>query len=290
MEAISLPPTSHVRRTSTRRHPLASSGPAPHPGTLVANVWRHRELLWHLTIRNLRCQYKQSVLGYGWILLNPAVQILTLTFLFSVVLRTPSNGVPFPLFLCVGLIPWMYFISAVMAATDSVSSAPNFVTTVYFPREILPVSAVLMRVVDMAAGLVVVFGVLLFYGYGVGWTAGWIPVLFLGQLALGLGLGLPLAALNLYFHDIRFLVGTALNVWFFLTPVMYPPEIVPEQYRFLVALNPNAWLLGAYRTALIDGTSPSAETLLWTAGTSFAVLAVGYWVFKRMEPGFADSI
>lgn len=290
MEAISLPPRSHVGRTSARRHPLPSSGRAPHPGTLVANVWRHRELLWHLTIRNLRCQYKQSILGYGWILLNPAVQILTLTFLFSVVLRTPSNGVPFPLFLCVGLIPWMYFISAVMAATDSVSSAPNFVTTVYFPREVLPVSAVLMRVVDLAAGLVVVFGVLLSYGYGIGWTAAWIPVLFLGQLALGLGLGLPLAALNLFFHDIRFLVGTALNVWFFLTPVMYPPEIVPEQYRFLVALNPNAWLLGAYRTALIDRTSPSAETLLWTAGTSLAVLAVGYWVFKRMEPGFADSI
>ena len=283
MGAISL-------QTFARRHPLASSDRAPHPGTLVTNVWRHRELLWHLTIRNLRCQYKQSVLGYGWILLNPAVQILTLTFLFSTVLRTPSNGVPFPLFLCVGLIPWMYFITAVMAATDSVSSAPNFVTTVYFPREVLPVSAVLMRVIDFAAGLAVVFCVMIYYGYGLGWSAGWIPVLFLGQLAFGLGLGLPLAALNLYFHDIRFLVGTALNVWFFMTPVMYPPEIVPEQYRFLVTLNPIAWLLAAYRTALLDGTSPSAETLLWTAVPSLAVLAVGYWVFKRMEPGFADSI
>jgi ABC-type polysaccharide/polyol phosphate export permease len=184
----------------------------------------------------------------------------------------------------------MYFISAVMAATDSVSGAPNLVTTVYFPREVLPVSAVLMRVVDLAAGLAVVFCVLVYYGYSIRWTAGWIPVLFLGQLALGLGLGLPLAALNLYFHDMRFLVGTALNVWFFVTPIMYPPEIVPEPYRFLVTANPNAWLLGAYRTALIDGASPSVETLLWTAGTSLVVLAIGYWVFKRMEPGFADSI
>jgi lipopolysaccharide transport system permease protein len=289
MEAIALPEAPRVR-DSARRHPLASAVPPPHVGTLVANVWRDRELLWHLTVRNLRSQYKQSILGYAWILVNPAVQLLTLTFIFSTVLRTPSQGVPFPLFLCVGLIPWLFFATAVMAATDSVSGSANFVTTVYFPREILPVSAVLMRVLDLAAGLAVVFGLLLYYGYGLGWTAGWLPLLCLGHFVLGLGLGLPLAALNLFFHDVRFLVATALNVWFFVTPVMYPPEIVPDRYRFLQTLNPNAWLIDAYRAALLDGKSPSAEILLWTAGTSLVVLAAGYWTFKRLEPGFADSI
>lgn len=257
---------------------------------LMAKVWRHRELLWHLTIRNLRSQYKQSILGYGWVLVNPAVQLLTLTFIFSTVLRTPSQGVPFPLFLCVGLIPWLFFATATMAATDSVSSSPNFVTTVYFPREILPVSAVLMRLLDLAAGLVVVFFLILGYGHAIGWAVLWLPVLFFGHFVLALGLGLPLAALNLFFHDIRFLVGMGLNVWFFITPVMYPPEIVPERYRFLRDINPNAWLMDAYRAVLLEGTNPSGDTLLWIAGTSLVLLAAGYYAFKRLEPGFADSI
>ncbi len=289
MEAIALPRAPRARALA-RRHPLASSVPAPHVGTLVRNVWRYRELLWHLTVRNLRSQYKQSILGYGWILVNPAVQLLTLTFIFSTVLRTPSQGVPFPLFLCVGLIPWLFFATALMSVTDSVTGAANLVTSVYFPREILPVSAVLMRVLDLAAGLCVVFGLLLYYGYSIGWSATWLPVLCLAHFALGLGLGLPLAALNLFFHDVRFLVGVGLNVWFFLTPVMYPPEIVPESYRFLHHLNPNAWLIDAYRATLLDGASPSGDVLVWAAGTSLVILAAGYYAFKRMEPGFADSI
>ncbi len=272
-----------------RRHPLAATS-AAHPGTLLANLWGHRELFWHLTERNLRSQYKQSILGYAWIVVNPVVYLLTLTFIFSTVLRTPSQGVPFPLFLCAGLVPWLFFSAAVMSATDSVSGTPNLVTMVYFPREILVSAAVLMRVLDQGAGLFVLAGLLVHYGYGVGWTALWLPFVFLAHVCFTLGLALPLAALNLFLHDVRYLVGVGLNLWFFLTPVMYPPEIVPADYRFLQSVNPNAWFIEAYRRALIDGTSPSAGTVLWTTGTALVALAAGYWLFKRMEPGFADRI
>jgi len=272
------------------RQPLEKSFTVSRIGTLAVNLWRHRELLWHLTVRNLRSQYKQSMLGYAWILVNPAVQLLTLTFVFSVVLRTPSQGVPFPLFLCVGLVPWLFFASGVMSATDSVSGAASLVTMVYFPREILVASAVLIRVIDLAAGLLILVGLLAYNGYALAWTAAWLPAVFLLHLMFTLGLGLPLAALNLFFHDVRFLVAVGLNLWFFLTPVMYPVEIVPDEYRALYGLNPNTWFVEAYRGALLHGTAPSTETLLWCAGTAIVALVGGYYFFKLVEPVFADRI
>jgi lipopolysaccharide transport system permease protein len=272
------------------KHPLEVDFPVTRVGALATNVWRHRELLWHLALRNLRSQYKQSMLGYAWILVSPAVYLLTFTFVFSTVLRTPSEGVPFPLFLCVGLVPWLFFSGALLFATESISGAASLVTMVYFPREILTVSAVLVRVLDLAAGLVILVGLLAYHGYGLGPTAAWVPAIFLLHLLFTVGLSLPLAALNLFFHDVRFLVGVGLNLWFFLTPVMYPMEIVPARYLFLYDLNPNAWLVEMYRDALLHGKSPAAEDLVWCAGVALSTLAAGYYFFKRLEPGFADRI
>jgi len=272
------------------REPLEVHFPVARVGALVTNLWRHRELLWHLSMRNLRSQYKQSMLGYAWILVNPAVYLLTLSFVFSTVLRTPSEGVPFPLFLCVGLVPWLFFASAVMLATDSISGAASLVTMVYFPREILTASAVLIRVIDLGAGLVILVGLLAYNGYGLTWTAAWLPLIFLEHLLFTIGLSLPLAALNLLFHDVRFLVGVGLNLWFFLTPIMYPIEIVPSSYLFLYDLNPNAWFVEMYREVLLHGRGPSSENLLWCAGVALLALTAGYYFFKRVEPQFADRI
>jgi lipopolysaccharide transport system permease protein len=276
--------------TAAARHPLAVSFPVARIGALAVNLWRHRELLWHLAVRNLRSQYKQSMLGYAWIVMNPAVYLLTLTFVFSVILRTPSEGVPFSLFLCVGLVPWLFFSSALMLATDSVSGAASLVTMVYFPREILTAAAVLIRVIELGAGLLIVAALLAYNGYGITWSAAWLPLIFLFHLVFTMGLSFPLAALNLFFHDVRFLVGVGLNLWFFLTPIMYPVDIVPESYRVIYDFNPNTWFVEAYRGALLHGTGPSTEILLWSAGTALLTLAAGYYFFKRVEPAFADRI
>jgi len=261
------------------------------PGFFLLELWQRRQLLWHMTVRHLRGQYKQSILGYLWAFVNPFSQMLILTFIFSTVLRIPSQeDVPFPLFVLVGLIPWLFFSNALSSATDSVVGATSLVTKVYFPREILPTAAVLTKVVDLGFGLLILVGLMVYYGHTPAWTLAWVPVIFFIHLLFTLGLSLPLAALNLFFHDVRFLVGVALTLWFYLTPVIYPVDIVPERYQLIFDLNPNSLLINAYRRVVLTGISPGVDRLLLGLLISLATFLIGYYLFKKMEPNFADRI
>jgi ABC-2 type transport system permease protein len=254
-------------------------------------VWRHRALLRHLISRNIRMQYKQSFLGYAWILLNPLTQLVTLSFIFSVVFPTPDQGdTPYTLFLFVGLLPWFFFSAAVTGAVESISSGANLITAVYFPREILVVAAILVRFVDLIAGLLILFGLIAVTQHAIGLAALWLPLLFLLHLLFISGLSLPLAALNLYFHDVRYLVGVVIYLWFFLTPILYPLSQVPEEYRWIYRINPNSRLIEAYRYALLDNVSPPLASVGIIAALSIVSLAIGYFIFKKLEGGFADYI
>jgi ABC-type polysaccharide/polyol phosphate export permease len=252
--------------------------------------WRRRDLLWHMTVRHLRGQYKQSVLGFAWAFVNPLSQMLILSFVFSKILRVSSEGEPYPLFLFVGLVPWIFFSGAIGSATDAVVGASSLVTKVYFPREILPTAAVLTKLVDLFFGMLILAGMMIYYGDPPGATALWFPVIFSIQLIFTLGLSLPLAAMNLYFHDVRFLVGVALNLWFYLTPVLYPVDIIPEQYRWIYEINPMAIFIHAYRRVLLHGDAPALESMMVGLGISLIMFVIGYYAFKKLEPGFADSI
>ena len=255
------------------------------------NIWRNRDLLLHLISRNIRTQYKQSFLGYAWILLNPLTQLLTLAFIFSVVFPSQQQqDVPYTLFLFVGLLPWVFFSNAVLGAVDSIVSGSTLVTAVYFPREILVVAAILVRFVDLLAGLIILLVLIIYTGHPIGASALWLPVLFLLHLVFISGLSLPLAALNLYFHDVRYLVGVIIYLWFFLTPILYPLSQVPEEYRWIYRLNPNGRLIEAYRYALIENVSPPLGSVGIIAGLAVVCLALGYFIFKKMEGSFADYI
>jgi ABC-type polysaccharide/polyol phosphate export permease len=216
--------------------------------------------------------------------------MLILSFVFSTILRVGSEGVPFPLFVFVGLLPWIFFSGALGSATDSVVGASSLVTKVYFPREVLPTAAVLTKLVDLAFGMVILAGIMIFYGEPPELTALWFPLIFAVHFIFTLGLSLPLAALNLFFHDVRFLVGVALNLWFYLTPVLYPADIIPDKYRFIIDINPNAVFIHAYRRVIIHGDDPGLDRILGGLIISVVVFLVGYYAFKKMEPGFADSI
>jgi len=259
------------------------------PSHLIA-VWGRRDLLWHMTIRHLRGQYKQSVLGFAWAFVNPLSQMLILSFVFSKILRVSSEGEPYPLFLFVGLVPWIFFSGALISATDAVVNASSLVTKVYFPREILPTAAVFTKLVDLAFGMLILAGIMVYYGAPPGVTALWFPVIFAIQLIFTLGLALPLAAMNLFFHDVRFLVGVALNLWFYLTPVLYPVDIIPEQYRWIFDINPMAIFIHAYRRVLLHGDAPDLDRMAVGLVMSLVMFILGYYVFKKLEPGFADSI
>lgn len=253
-------------------------------------LWRRRELLWHMTIRHLRGQYKQSILGYAWAVLNPLSLMLTLSFVFSVLLRFESSGIPYPLFVLTGLLPWIFFSTAVSSATDSITGAFSLVTKVYFPREVLPTAAVLTKIVDMGFGLLILVALMIYLGYTPVWTIVWVPVLFLIQLLFVMGIAYPMAAFNLFFHDVRFLVGVVLTLWFYLTPVIYPVDIVPERYQIVFDLNPMALFVNAYRRVLLHGVSPGGDRLLLGLGVAVLTFLIGYYLFKRMEPRFADRI
>lgn len=275
-----------------RRHPIAATFGLQDFLPSFAVLWQRRELLWSMTGRNIRSQYKQSILGYAWIFVNPLMQMLVLTFVFSTILRIGREVIPypFPLFLFVALLPWMFFSNALSSATDSISGSASLVTKVYFPREILVTAAVISKIVDLLFGLLILLGLMVFYNEYPSWTAVWVPAIFAIQLLFTIGLALPLAALNLFFHDVRYLVGVVLLVWFYITPVIYPVEMVPDRYKILFDLNPLSLVLNAYRRVLLDGTSPGWDRMLLGIAASLLAFLVGYYLFKRMEAGFADRI
>jgi ABC-type polysaccharide/polyol phosphate export permease len=243
-----------------------------------------------MTVRHLRGQYKQSILGFAWAFVNPLSQMLILSFVFSKILRVPSEDVPYPLFVFVGLVPWIFFSGALGSATESVTGAASLVTKVYFPREILPTAAVSTKLVDLGFGLLILAGLMIYYGEPPGATALWFPVIFATQFIFTMGLSLPLAAMNLFFHDVRFLVGVVLNLWFYLTPVLYPVDIIPEEYRWIFDINPMAIFVHAYRRVLLHGDAPDVDRMFVGVVISVIFFILGYYAFKKMEPGFADSI
>src|SRR3972149_1798056 len=273
-----------------RRQRLSATFHLPDYVLSLVELGRRHELLWHMTVRHLKGQYKQSVLGSAWAFVNPLSLMLTLSFVFSTIVGVRSPGIPFPLFVLTGLLPWMFFSNGLSSATDSVAGASSLVTKVYFPREILPTAAILTKVVDLALGILILTGMMVYYGHAPTWTIVWVPVLFLIQFLFTLGLSLPLAALNLYFHDVRYLVGVVLTLWFYLTPIIYPVDQVPPGYRILFDINPNSLLLNAYRRVVLMDLSPGADRLLLGLGIALATFVIGYHLFKKMEPGFADKI
>ena len=275
-----------------RRQPIAATfRPRDFLPSFIA-LWHRRELLWGMTGRNVRSQYKQSILGYAWIFVNPLMQIVVLTFVFSTILRIGEGVIPypFPLFLFAALLPWMFFSNALSTATDSIATSGSLVTKVYFPREILVAAAVFSKIVDLLFGLLILLGLMIFYSEYPSWTLVWVPAIFAMQLLFTVGISLPLAALNLFFHDVRYLVGVILMIWFYITPIIYPLDIVPERYKMLFELNPLSRVVNAYRRVLLDGTSLGMESFLVGMGAALLVFLLGYYLFKRMEAGFADRI
>jgi ABC-type polysaccharide/polyol phosphate export permease len=243
-----------------------------------------------MTVRHLRGQYKQSILGYAWALLIPLAQMIIMTFVFSTIIKIEVPGVSFALFLFVGLLPWNFFSSSVSSSTDSVVGAANLVTKVYFPREILPAAAILTKVVDLLFASIILVALMVYYGHTPTETIVWVPLLFMAQFLFTLGLSLPLAALNLFFHDVRYLVGVALTLWFYLTPIIYPVYIVPDKYQWLFDINPLSVFIDAYRRVILYDQSPDMPKFLLGLGISLATCIVGYYFFKKLEPGFADRI
>lgn len=272
--------------------------------TKVSELWQYRYLLRNLVVRDLKARYKNSAFGILWSLLNPLAMMLVFTLLFSVMGNDSTRQ--YPVFVLVGLIPWMFFTGSLTSGTTSVTGNASLVKKVYFPRELLPLSSLLSNLVNFAIAFVVL--IVFLYAFGIGLTvhALWVPAILGTQLIFTLGLVLLLGALTVFYKDILMILDVVVLAWFFLTPVFYSLEIfgstatlfgitfVPAQVMRWI--NPMASIIDGYRTVLW-GTYESAGPvsmnpayLLRTFVTAVIVLVVGYFVFYRLEYQFGEKL
>ncbi len=265
----------------------------------LRELWEYRELIYSLTVREVKVRYKNSVLGFLWSLLNPLGMMAVFTLVFTVMM--PSYQVPkFPIFVLCGLLPWNYFAAGVAASIHSIVSNANLVRKVYFPREVLPIVSVLSNLVNFLLALVVLFGALLLFQVRLSPWVWLLPVVILIQTCYTLGVAFFLSALNVFYRDTMMIMEVVMLAWFFLTPVFYPIELLPRSYEFLgvnlnvhrlmYVLNPMASLISAYRDLLYWGYRTDIDFFVRTAVTALAVLMLGYWFFGRYSGRFGEEV
>src|SRR5437588_8466062 len=255
----------------------------------LRELWRFRELVYFLALRDIKVRYKQTALGVAWVLLQPLLAM----GIFSIVFGQrglAANGVPYPLFVVSGLVPWFYFSNATSGASGSVVGNTQLISKVYFPRLAIPLAAVLANLVDLSIGLLLELVLLVVFGVGFGWHLLALPVLVALIVLTALGVSVWLSALDVQYRDVRYAVPFLVQVWLFATPVIYASGDVPERWRPVLALNPMAGAIEAFRWALLGRGDPPLVGLLGSVVIVAILLSTGLLYFRRMERTFADVI
>jgi len=271
----------------------------------LAELYRYRDLIINLVVRDLKVRYKSSVLGFVWSLLNPLLMMLVFTVVFTLLMPN-RNIVHFPVFLLSGILPWNFFSTAVMGSITSIVGNAPLIKKVYFPREILPISTVLSNAVNFVLALLVLFAMLFIARIGITLWIIWLPAIILVQIIFSLGLSFILSTLNVFYRDTAVIMEVVIQAWFFLTPVFYPIDLIPLQGKLLgimlpirrlaYILNPMASIIASYRTVLygsINGAPPGPpgfDFLSRTAVSSILVLVVGYLIFAHYSGDFGEEV
>jgi lipopolysaccharide transport system permease protein len=253
-------------------------------------LYRARDLLWSWTVRNIRARYQQSALGWLWAIFQPAAQVFIFTLIFTLFVPVDTGDVPYPVFSYIALVPWTLLAASVTDMSQALVANMNLVTKIYFPREILPIAALLARLMDfgVAAGLLVILMVFYKVPFSL-LSLIYLPLILIVQLMLLLGLGLASSAANVFFRDVQSLLTLVFQLWFYASPIIYPVSMVPERLRSLYYLNPMAGMLEAYRDVLLHAQAPGSY-LLTSAAISFIIFVAGFWFFKKVEFQFADIV
>ena len=256
----------------------------------LRDVWEYRELLYFLLWREVKGRYRQMAFGPLWIILAPLIQMFIYSVIFGSLAKLPSEGVPYPIFTYVALLPWQFFANAARTSAGSLVSQQHVISKVYFPRLVIPLSAVLSSLVDFLASFLVLVLMMLVYRVPVTWQVLTLPLFLLLAAMTALGMGLWLAGLAVKFHDVAIGLGFALDIWKYLTPVVYSATLVPAQWQTLYRLNPMTTVIEGFRWALLGtGTPPDA-----TAGIAAALVTLlvvtGMFYFRRTERTIVDMI
>ena len=253
-------------------------------------IWKYRELLYFLTKRDIKVRYKQTVLGGLWAIIQPLFSMLVFTLFFGKLAKVPSDGIPYPIFVYAGLLPWTYFANALSASGNSLVGSQNLITKVYFPRLIIPASASLAGLLDFFIAMIVLGVLMIYYQSLPGMAILLFPVLVGLTFMCAVGVGLWLSALNVEYRDIRYAIPFLIQIWMFVSPVIYPVSMLSGKYQWLLALNPMGGVITAFRASLL-GYQPIDWFLLCISAAIILFLFLsGIYYFRRMEKTFADVV
>lgn len=264
---------------------------APAQGSSInfSELWRYRGLLRFLVWRDLKVRYAQTVLGVAWAVLQPLLTTIVFSVIFGSFARVPSDGVPYPVFSLAALVPWTYFATSLSGAGNSLVVSNNLITKVYFPRLVIPLTPVLVGLVDVGISLLLLFAMMAWYHIAPTLMSIVLVPLLLGVCALlATGVGAWLAALNIKYRDVKYVLPFLVQIWMYASPIVYPASIVPERVRWLYALNPMVGIIEGFRGALLGTSSTGWGAIALSIGTGLVIFLAGTMYFRRNERYFAD--
>jgi lipopolysaccharide transport system permease protein len=281
--------------------PVNSLGePAPEARTLriepskgwvslrLGELWEYRELLYFLVWRDIKVRYKQTALGAAWAVIQPFFTMIVFSLFFGRLAKIQSDGIPYPIFSYAALVPWTFFANGLGEASNCLVSSSNLIKKIYFPRLAIPLATVLAGVVDFAVAFAVLLLMMLYYGIVPTLNVLWLPLFLLLALVTSLGTGLWLAAMNVKFRDVRYVVPFVVQFWLFATPIAYPSSLLPEPWRTLYGLNPMVGVVEGFRWALLGTETRPHAVVAISAAVATLILVGGAFYFRRMEKVFAD--
>jgi len=254
------------------------------------DLWNHRELLYFLIWSDLKLRYKQTSLGAVWAVLQPFLTMIVYSIFLGRLARVPSDGIAYPVFVYTALVPWTFFSNALTTSSLSLIRHERVITKIYFPRLIIPISAIAAGLVDFGIAFVLLVGIVLFYGIVPTTAVVLLPLFMLLAAVTALAVSLWLSALNVQYRDVRYTVPFLTQVWMFMTPIIYPSSLVPERWHVLYGLNPMAGVVEGFRWSLLGQDNPSFSILLVSTAMTLLILIGGLYYFRRMEQTFADVV
>jgi lipopolysaccharide transport system permease protein len=252
--------------------------------------WQYRELFYFLVWRDVKVRYKQTVLGASWAIIQPFFTMIVFTLFFGKLAKVPSDGIPYPIFSYSALVPWTYFAGALTLSGNSLVNNSQLLTKVYFPRVAIVLSSTLSGLVDFGIASILLLVMMAYYHIKISWNLLLWPALVIPLVLLATGVGMILSSLNVKYRDIKHAIPFGIQLWLFMTPIIYPTSLVPDRFRGLVALNPLSEIIEAFRFSIIPGRQINWEFLLISLGITVVLFSIGLIYFENTKRIFADIV
>ena len=254
----------------------------------LKELYKYREMIFSLVRKDLKTRYKGSVLGFLWTFINPLFQLIIYSIVFSFVMRVQLPN--YYMFMFVGLLPWLFFCTCIQSGATSILSNSDLIKKIYFPRIVIPISIVSAAFINMLFSMIIMLGALLYSGIGISQYIIYFPLLLILLYCLGLGISFIVSALNVYLRDLEHILGILMMSLFYVTPIIYPLEMVPNKFVFWMKLNPMLHMIVAFQDILYYKRDPDIQTLLVIMISSMIIIAIGYVIFQKLQRNFVEEL